>query len=288
MFGYVRPRTDKLPEERLAEYRAAYCGLCRALGKQYGFFARFLVSYDMTFLYLLRSADRPACPAVRCHCPARLGGKKPCAADPDGYAEIAATTVILCRHKLEDDIRDSGFWKRLLSRMLKCVYARAYRKAKRRLPAFDALAKRQMERLAALERENSPSMDAAADAFAVLIRGCAGELPENILRPMQTVLYQAGRFVYLADALDDLAEDCEKNRYNPLRLRFSPENGKLTDEALDYLAQLTDASVNIAGAALNLLDLQCHTEVLENILYLGLPAVFAAVRQGSFHAKDKL
>ena len=46
MFGYVRPRRDQLAEADLDAYQAAYCGLCRALGKRYGFFARFLVNYD--------------------------------------------------------------------------------------------------------------------------------------------------------------------------------------------------------------------------------------------------
>ena len=53
MFGYIRPRRDTLLVRDYDRYRAAYCGLCRALGKRCGFAARFLVSYDMTFLYLL-------------------------------------------------------------------------------------------------------------------------------------------------------------------------------------------------------------------------------------------
>ena len=51
MFGYVLPRRDRLSEEAQARYHAAYCGLCRALKLEYGFAARFLVNYDMTFLY---------------------------------------------------------------------------------------------------------------------------------------------------------------------------------------------------------------------------------------------
>lgn len=78
MFGYVLPRRDRLSEEAQVRYHAAYCGLCRALKLEYGFAARFLVNYDMTFLYFLlreeirhargaasarpgRGAARPAC-----------------------------------------------------------------------------------------------------------------------------------------------------------------------------------------------------------------------------------
>ena len=77
MFGYVLPRKDKLSEEDFARYRAAYCGLCRSLKRNYGFHARFLVNYDMTFLYFLLKGGEKA-PAERCFCPARIVCRKDC------------------------------------------------------------------------------------------------------------------------------------------------------------------------------------------------------------------
>mgnify|MGYP005925186985 CR=1 FL=1 len=70
MFGYVLPRRDRLSEEAQARYHAAYCGLCRALKLEYGFAARFLVNYDMTFLYFLLREGDLACPGAAS---ARLG-----------------------------------------------------------------------------------------------------------------------------------------------------------------------------------------------------------------------
>ena len=75
MFGYVLPRRDKLSETDNARYRAAYCGLCRCLKQRYGFRARFLVNYDMTFLYFLLQKGEAKQPE-RCHCPARPFCKK--------------------------------------------------------------------------------------------------------------------------------------------------------------------------------------------------------------------
>ena len=289
MFGYVRPRRDLLQERELADYRAAYCGLCRALGKGYGFAARFLVNYDMTFLYLLRSSAAEAAPTGDCWCPARVCGKKTCTLDPEGFDTVAACTVVLCVEKLRDDIRDKGFLKGLPARLLHLVFRRAYRRAARRLPAFAALAERQLRALSALEAAESPSIDAVSDAFASIVAGCAGDLEDPALRrPMEQILYQTGRFLYLADALDDLREDCRKGSYNPLRFRFALEQGALAPADLDYLAQLTDSSVNLAGAALNLLPGRAHQGLLENIIYLGLPAVFAAVRAGIFRARAPL
>ena len=288
MFGYVRPRRDRMTEAELAAYQSAYCGLCRALGKGYGFAARFLVNYDMTFLYLLRASAAEAVPARACWCPARVCGKKPCIADREGFDTVAACTVILCGEKLRDDIRDKGFLRSLPARLLLLVYRRAWRKAARRLPAFAALASEQLRALSALEAARSASIDAVSDAFAKIIAGCAADLEEPALRrPMEQILYHTGRFLYLADALDDLREDCRRDSYNPLRYRFELRDGAMQPEDLDYLAQLTDSSVNLAGAALALLPLRAYDALLENIVYLGLPTVFAAVRAGKFQSRAK-
>lgn len=289
MFGYVRPRTDVLSSEEMDAYRAAYCGLCRALGKQYGFRARFLVNYDMTFLYLLRSGVRDRAEAKRCWCPARGCGKKVCTLDQVGFETVAACTVILCVEKLRDNLRDESFFRSLPDRFLRLLFRRAYKKAARRLPSFAALTAEQLGKLRALEQAHSPSIDATADAFARIVAGCAADVEEPALRrPMEQVLYQTGRFLYLADALDDLRDDCQNGVYNPLRFRFTPQNGELSAQELDYLTQLTDSSVNLAGAALALLPLRAYDRLLENTVYLGFPAVFAAVRAHKFRAKAGL
>ena len=259
-------------------------------GKGYGFRARFLVNYDMTFLYLLRSAGAGEAARKPCWCPVKVCGKKSCALDPEGYESVAACTVILCVEKLRDNIRDSGFFKGLPYRLLALLFRRAYKRAARRLPDFAALTAKQLAALHELERVQSPSIDATADSFARITAGCAGDLEDPALRrPMEQVLYQTGRFLYLADALDDLKEDCDKDAYNPLRFRFGVEQGgALGPEDLRYLGQLIDGSVNLAGAALALLPEGTHKPLLENIVYLGFPAVFTAVKAGKFRSRDPL
>lgn len=289
MFGYVRPRIDLLSREDQERYRAAYCGLCRALGKGYGLRARFLVNYDMTFLYLLRSVGAGEADRRRCWCPAKVLGKKDCVLDREGFDPVAACTVILCVEKLRDNIRDSGFFKGLPYRLLALLFRRAYRRAARRLPDFAELTARQLAALHELETAQSPSIDATADSFARITAGCVGDLEDPALRrPMEQVLYQSGRFLYLADALDDLKEDCAKGDYNPLRFRFAVDNGALNAEDLAYLTQLIDSSVNLAGAALALLPEGGDSAMLENIVYLGFPAIFAGVKAGTFRSRDPL
>ena len=289
MFGYIRPRKDELRIKDYDRYHSAYCGLCRHLGKTYGFPARFLVNYDMTFLYLLLSGGARRGETRRCWCPARCLGKKPCIRDEEGYAEVGARTVIFCWHKLADDTRDGGFFKRAGCRLLRLVYRRAHRKAAKLLPDFDRLCEQELGRLSTLEAERCPDLDRVCDPFAVLVQSCGGHTGDPAQdRPQELLLYQLGRFIYLADALDDLAEDLRNNQYNPLQYRFGTQNGALRTEDLDYLTQLIEGSINLCGSALELLDLGEQRPVLENIVYLGLSAVFSAVKQGRFHHKDKI
>ena len=288
MFGYVRPRRDLLSQADAEIYGDAYCGLCRASAKRFGFRTRFLVNYDMTFLYLLRAALRDPAQSKKCWCPAKVCGKKRCLCDPEGYEKVAAYNVILCYHKLQDNIRDSGFFRRIGYRVAKAILRRPYRKAASLLPAFRTLTEQELEKLHQLEASQSASIDATADTFAKIIAGCASDFQEEaVRRPAETVLYQIGRFIYLCDALDDLKADLQDGSYNPLKFRFHPENGALLPEDLEYFSQLMDGTVNLAGSALLLLPVKVYGKLLENIVFLGLPSVFAAVKAGKFHAKSK-
>ena len=44
MYGYVRPNRGELRVRDYELFQVAYCGLCRALSRRYGFFARFAVN----------------------------------------------------------------------------------------------------------------------------------------------------------------------------------------------------------------------------------------------------
>ena len=55
MFGYVRPSDRRLTEEERETFRAAYCGLCHALGASYGPAGRMILNYDLTFLAMVLS-----------------------------------------------------------------------------------------------------------------------------------------------------------------------------------------------------------------------------------------
>ena len=68
MYGYIRPLKPELRLREYDRYRAAYCGLCHALSRRAGFWARFCVSYDMVLPVLLLPEAPVLC---RKRCPVR-------------------------------------------------------------------------------------------------------------------------------------------------------------------------------------------------------------------------
>lgn len=285
MFGYVLPRRDRLSAHSAARYRAAYCGLCRSLKLHYGFRARFLVNYDMTFLYFLLQEGQPQ-PPCRCLCPARPFCKRDCLPD-DGVMRYAADlSVLLSWWKLCDAERDGRFFHRIAAKCAKRLYRGAYRKAAERLPEQDRVFAARLTALHALEDTHCAGLDRPADAFASLLSACADIVREEaVRRPMRLLLYHVGRFLYLADALEDLPKDLRSGSYNPLRYRYELQNGALTARDKAALLDTAEASIGMAASALELLPRTADHEIIHNIIYYGLPAVLHSVAEGTFRQK---
>ena len=285
MFGYVRPALDRLDEVQRDAYQSAYCGLCHALGRRHGFLARFTLQYDFTFLAILLAAGETEDRSLCLRCPAHpLRKPRPCL--NGAWLDAAADqSMILTWYKLCDDVDDRGAITGLPYRFLRSLYRRAYRRAAAAQPEFDAQVREGLTRLRQLERECSPELDRAADAFAGILASASAAFPEGSLirRTLGELLYHLGRWIYLMDAWDDLEEDKNHGRYNPLDARFQ---GRALEEK-EYLNTTAVHSVRLAGAAANLMELGSWSSVVENVLYLGLPAVQSAVLDGSWKEMRK-
>ncbi len=278
MFGYVRPLQEELKVRDWEGYKAAYCSLCHALKEQCGTAARFVLNYDFVFLALL--LDDETEPAALC--------KRRCAAHPvqarntvpiaPGTALCAQESVILTHYKLMDDAGDEGFGRKAKSRLADLCLARSYRKARKALPRFDETVKTCLGELKALEDARSPQLDRTADTFARLLAAAAPETGDDAVdRPRGQLLYHLGRWIYLADAADDLAGDREAGRYNPIDARF---DGK---PDMDYIETTMSHSLTLVQNAFQLLPPNRWQAVVENILYLGLPQVQKRAVAGTWH-----
>lgn len=284
MFGYVRPPQD-LPEEERKRFGRAYCGLCHALGERYGTAARFILNYDFTFLAILLS-DQEEGPIHHGRCAAHPVHGRERLESSDALALAADESVILAYWQARDGVEDHDWIHGLKYRGVSAVLESAYRKAARIRPGFDESTRRQLESLAALERESCPSMDRAADTFAVLLQGAARAVDEPVRRRvLEQLLYHLGRWVYLVDAADDLKKDAQVGNYNPVALRYGLTEGVWTEESRVRFAATLDHSIHMMVTAFELWDFGVWTPVLEATLYSGLFRVGKAVLDGTFHKR---
>ena len=225
MFGYVRPSVRDLPEEELDRFRAMYCGLCHTLSRRYGQAARFILNYDFTYLAILLSdGTAGAQGAGRCY---TSPIKKRPFLEPTAAMELAADeSVILAYWQLRDGVEDHAWVSGLKYRAGARLLESAYKRAAALRPEFDQAVRRQLQLLSTLEQAKDPSMDRAADSFAVLLSSAAEELTDPVRkRIMEQLLYHLGRWIYLIDGADDLKKDAESGNYNPVALRYGLTDG---------------------------------------------------------------
>ena len=287
MFGYVRPAAQRLTEEQQQRYEGAYCGLCHTLGRRYGLAGRMILNYDLTFLAMLLSEGT----AERCtkRCLIHTVKGRPCACGGSAFELAADMSIILTWWQIQDGIADHGFFGGLKYRAASLLLRRAYRKARALRPAFDESTRRHLEKLSELEKENCPSLDAAADTFARLLADAAHEVAQPVKRRvLEQMLYHLGRWVYLVDAADDLKNDVKTGSYNPLPLRYALPGDTLTDTARQALAQTLDGSIRAMAAAFELWDFGDYGPVIESTVYEGLYAVGTSVLEGTFRRETRV
>ena len=282
MFGYVRPYKSELLVRQYQQYKAVYCQLCRTLGKEYGWLSKLTLSYDCTLYALLGLAVHGArVKERRGRC--RANPLKKCTflpAEGDEYAKAASLQLLLTRFKLEDDRADEGFFKSLASRLL-LLYARPKaKKAAARYPFLEALARSAVTDQAAAEAAHA-GVDACAEPTARLLSGLFRELAgcdEAQALALSEFGYYLGRWVYLMDAADDLAEDLSRGKFNPFvtylglegQPSLTPERKKEAETAMN---EILNATVARMIPPLNLVRTDVFGPILENVVRQGLPEV---------------
>ena len=233
MFGYVRARRADLRVREDMLYRGVYCGLCRAMGKCTGQCSRLTLSYDMVFLYLVRASLLGITPALkRGWCAVHPFCRRPVAARDAELDYAARASAVLVYGKLRDDLADERGARRFCRRLLAPVLRGAARRAD-----MEAVAEKVnacLAELSALEAAETASVDAPADCFgrllaAVFAAGLTGDA-ETVAR---AVGYRTGRWIYVADAADDLAADAKSGSYNPFLALY----GGMPDAAQLKLAE---------------------------------------------------
>ena len=279
MFGYVRTMTPELKIKEHEYYKGTYCGLCKAMGKCTGQCSRLSLNYDFVMFALLRfalSGEQTSFSQKRCAL--HLIKKRNIMNCNTELERSAYVSALLCYHKVKDDIADENFFGRLSSRLfLLPTAARMRRKAikKGNCTDLDKHCSEILGKLSVIEKDSSllPSVDIPAKEFGALL----GELLADGYsgaeqRLAHSIGLHLGKWIYIADALDDLEDDEKNSRYNPF-LRLYGTSSLTEDQAEGIRMALKNELIELESA-LNLVDFGSDPTVknlIFNIIYLGMP-----------------
>ncbi len=289
MFGYIRVDA---PQLRLCEwdcYRAYYCGLCKAMGSCTGQCSRLSLSYDFVFLAAVRcslAGEKPDTKKFRCllH-PWR---KRLKVKNSPQLSYCADASALLLAAKIDDDLQDEHGFRRLRAWLGRIFFHKAVRVAKKRYPELYQKINAHLAKLHEIEQDETlASADAPAEVFGALLADIFSEGFEGDKARIATAIGNSvGRWIYLADAADDLKQDAKKGRYNPLIRLFGSDPTPADRNALQTGLSATLIPARRAFELMDNFPTPELRELIANILYVGLPRMSEKLTQTSNISKE--
>jgi hypothetical protein len=163
--------------------------------------------------------------------------------------------MLLTGFKIADNKRDKGDrFKGFLGGIL---FSRPFKKAKRLNPFLYELILEGIEKNNRAE-DNNAGVDEAASGTSLMlgnILSClAGDRDKNRFFGMML-----GRFIYIADAFDDLERDVKKGSFNPL--------SELSENKREEILRSSGEVLKRAYSELSVYDMK---GILDNLFYLGV------------------
>ncbi len=270
MFGYVIPDKPNMFIKDFYAFRAFYCGLCKAIGKQSGCLMRFATNYDMTILnvFVHNVCNKPVEYTPQ-RCILHPFRKREMIKLDELSLAVADVNTLLTYHKLQDNIVDSD--KVFRSKTARLFVKKSFKKALKRHKEANTIIEREYKRLNELEKNNCSSIDEVSDAFATLLADIVVYLTKSDKEEVKSVAYCLGKWVYLIDALDDIEKDHENNRYNPWisALGFSDIESFL-EKNRDYVNIIMKNLIALLKENYDKLPMPIQEGVLSNTFYYGL------------------
>lgn len=247
--------------------------------EKFGNIPRFALNYDMAFLGLLLDSLHIEEPNIQFKkCMAHPLKNKPMIINNKALEYAAAMNVSLVYYKLVDDVNDD---KSLKSRLESIILSPYKRKFNRNVTKVNDIIEENLNILSNLEKNKDfSSIDEISHPFGLIVAKILELYPEDIEGDCDELRYQLydlgyalGKWIYLIDALDDLKEDMEKNKFNPINYLYN-KNNKNYEELLKEIKPRMEFTILNCGYnckyTLDKLPLKRNKDILENIISLGM------------------
>ncbi|MFF5499432.1 DUF5685 family protein [Streptomyces aquilus] len=248
MFGIVRPCRHRLGEQLKTQWMAHLCGLCLALRKDHGQFARIVTNYDGLLISVLTEAQAPKGGGGRRTagpCPLR-GMRTASVANGEGARLSAAVSLVLASAKVRDHVADGdGLLARkpvaLAARRVASSWGAAGARSGSAVGFDTAVLVDAVDRQLGIETlagpgtpiltvtEPTETATAAAFAHTAVLAGRPGNAA-----PLAEAGRLFGRLAHLLDAVEDRETDAASGAWNPLTATGTSltEARRLADDAV--------------------------------------------------------
>ena len=271
MFGYIKPDIPELKMKENELYKAVYCGLCKTMGKCTGCASQLTLSYDFAFLALIRMVSDDIKGEIKMKsCGVHPFKKRPMLMQNEALEFCAKSSVILTKLKLKDNINDSLGLSKLKAKTA-ALLPLFFKKTDKNLKDLEEKVAECINNLTALEKENSDSIDETANTFGALLGIlCSYGHNDDKARILYEIGYHLGKWIYVIDAIDDMADDIKKKSYNVIVNSYGNELNNSHRDAL-YCAMMLE--LDCMSKSIELLDFTNHNDVegiIKNIIYSGM------------------
>lgn len=273
MFGYVRIDKPEMKVKEYEAYRGLYCSLCKAMGRYFGVLSRLTLSYDITFLLLVRLSFLGISPSFeQGRCP--FNPTKRCNYCCNGENELkytASVSMMMFYFKVKDNISDGSFFKKLIMYLLLPWAKSKYKKAKRFYPEVAGIIEECMLRQSGNEKEKTPVTDKAAHESADALGKIVAFGFDDEKGYLYRFGYGIGKWVYLMDAADDIEKDLKSKSYNAFVEKYSLSSyGDISQSTIDGIIGTLNLSCAIACEAYEKIENKTLVPIIENIIFSGM------------------
>ena len=258
MFGRVIVNKGELKVREFETYRSYYCGLCAEL-RHRGFLTAMCLNYDMTFLsILLNSLYEPCNKTKNARCVCHMCTKH--METTDKYTPyVADMNILLSYYKCLDDFSDD-------KNVIKLFYAwylkGKVKKIKAKYPEKTKNIASYLKDFSKSEKEGS--LEECANLFGKLLGEVFTPLNDEWADELFNIGFYLGKFIYIADCLEDAPEDIKKKRFNPL-ISMYPEGER--EKECEIILNMLGAECANEFEKLPLIE---NVEILRNIIYAGI------------------
>ncbi|MFA5342136.1 MAG: DUF5685 family protein [Clostridia bacterium] len=276
MIGYIKTYPPELKMKEYVKYNAYYCGICHSIKDRWGQIPRLTLNYDCVFLAVfldallklpLEYAD------FRCIVHPIVKKKKVIRSSTVDF--IADMNIYLSYVKLADNVKDEN---NIIHSTTEKVMRGYSRKIRNRYKNLTEKIDMHISEMSRLENENCDNIDEVAECYANIIKDICqyklNDTDEQNKNIAGKIAYNVGKWVYSADAFDDIEKDIKKNMFNPYLTRFKYEKGQdillFKEDIRERTSFILYAPLKAATDLYEDIDDELKDPIVKNIIYEGL------------------